>query len=35
MPTTKVDGNLVHTPYDLNKDTYVIKSPWMDGVSTT
>jgi hypothetical protein len=21
MPTTKVDGNLVHTPYNLNKDT--------------
>jgi len=27
MPTTKVDENLVHTPYDLNKDTYAIKSP--------
>jgi len=27
MPTTKVDGNLVHTPYDPNKDTYAIKSP--------
>jgi len=27
MPTTKVDGNLVDTPYGLNKDTYAIKSP--------
>jgi hypothetical protein len=27
MPTTKVDGNLIHTPYNPNKDTYVIKSP--------
>jgi hypothetical protein len=27
MPTTKVDGNLVHTPYDPKKDTYAIKSP--------
>jgi hypothetical protein len=25
--TTKVNGNFVHTPYDLNKDTYAIKSP--------
>jgi hypothetical protein len=24
---TKVDGNLVHTPYNLNRDTYAIKSP--------
>jgi len=30
-----IDGNLVHTPYDPNKDTYAIKSPWVDGVSTT
>jgi hypothetical protein len=34
MPIIKVDGNLVHTPYDLNKDTNAIKSPQMDGVST-
>jgi hypothetical protein len=25
MPTTKVDGNLVHTPFNLKKDTYAIK----------
>ncbi len=35
MPTTKVDGNLVHTPYDPNKDIYAIKSPRVDVVSTT
>jgi hypothetical protein len=35
MPTTKVDGNLIHTPYNPNKDTNAIKSPWMDGVNTT
>jgi hypothetical protein len=35
MPTTKEDGNLIHTPYDLNRDTYAIKSPSMDGVNTT
>jgi len=27
MPTTKVNGKLVHIPYDPNKDTYAIKSP--------
>jgi hypothetical protein len=27
MPTTKVDGNLIHTPYNPNKDTNAIKSP--------
>jgi len=27
MPTTKEDRNLVHTPYNPNRDTYAIKSP--------
>jgi len=26
MPTTKEDGNLVHTPYGPNRDAYAIKS---------
>jgi hypothetical protein len=35
MPTIKEDGNLVHTPYNHNRDTYAIKSPSMDGVIIT
>jgi hypothetical protein len=35
MPTTKENGNLVHTPYKTNMDTYAIKSLSMDGVNTT
>ncbi len=27
IPTTKVDGNLDHTPYNLSMDTYAIKFP--------
>jgi hypothetical protein len=35
MPTIKEDGNLVHTPYNPNMNTYAIKSPSMDGIITT